>query len=143
MLFHIDSFDYSNTDLNKRRVAWGIIKAIEFAKNNSTNQILIYVDELGTLNGFIKDIDEENIKNLIKSRHIILNDVDVFLQARNTASAFKKGVLLAIFPKLQNLNSWLTNYRVTDSIYIPSSTYDCSKYIEINKDSEKLTFPEE
>ena len=144
MLFHIDTNDYFSENSNKTRIALAIISAIKLAKENDTHQILIYSDVLSSLNGpFRETLGEENFKNLKKSRQIMLDAVNVFLEVKSSTTYFKKGILIAIFPSINNLNSILTNYRVVDSIYIPYSASDFSTYITTYLQSERLACSEE
>lgn len=114
-------------------------RAMQLAKADGTNQVLVSVHTLANLEGIIADtLGEQFVKRFKKNHMIQMEDVAVHLETERIRSRFRHGVALAPFVSTRLLIEIIEDPRVTAVIYIPWSPEELSTFKQSYQDSVQI-----
>jgi len=101
--------------------------------------MLIAVPDLSSLEGVVKDaMTEDGFKLLVKKRHLIVEDVNIYLETQKTKTAFKNGVVLAVYPSSDWLDALIQDHRTSGLVYIPWTEEELKTYLEKHSSSTQI-----
>jgi hypothetical protein len=119
--------------------ARGFKKAIEEALSNETGEVLLKTHTLGNLEGVISSVlGDKFFKKFKKNRVLKFEGVSIFLETERINSPFTKGVIFAPFVSADLFSKCLSDYRATDTVYIPWEESESLDYVVKNSDSIQL-----
>jgi hypothetical protein len=120
----------------------GLLKAVDVAKANGTNEVLLSVHTLSNLEGVIRDtLGEDVLKRFTKERVGEMDGVKIHLETEKIRSAFSKGVIFAPFVSTKLLTKLEGDFRGTDIVYVPWAETERDAYVAANPSSVALSPP--
>ena len=117
----------------------GLQQAVNLAKSNGTNQVLLTVHTLTNINGIIRTILGEELFRLFSDQRLLnVEGATVHLETERIRSAFQHGVFFAPFVSLERLAALQKDYRATDIVYVPWALEELSAYRAAHGESVEI-----
>lgn len=114
----------------------GLIHAINLAKANGTNQVLMKVHTLRNVGGVMEDVlGRKAVKTFKKKRCLTSDSVAIILETERVRSPFSRGVIFCPFGSLPLLTSCVSDARATDTVFVPWAEQEASGYQTMHPNS--------
>ena len=134
MIYHTDSFGPDEDAILR-----ALRHAMNLAVTRGNNEVLIKIPNISNIDGAISNVLGDNLaKRLKKNRSVDIQGVQVFLESGRTKTQFSKGVILAAYPSEKSLTGILSDYRGTDTVYIPWAEAERASYLAANPASSAV-----
>ncbi len=133
-IFHTTDEPANREDNTALAVAWACKMAIQ----NGTRQVLIYVVSLANYGSILENSLGSSLK---KDRHIIIEGVDVYLEAsQSKATYFHQGPVVLPFSTVDLVREWSRSPKATDIVFLPWMSDEYKEYLLEFPSSQEIPF---